>query len=150
MNDFVHLRVSSEYSIFKGLPSPKKLASEAAKQSMPMLALTDQSNMFGAVKFFSECEKKGVKPISGTVLKIFDNDSSKIYEILCLAKNKDGQKNLMHLISKSSANLIENVPCITFSELCDFKNNIFSYINKFLRKISGLPFFSEYLHSKKK
>ena len=31
----------------------------------------------------------------------------------------------------------------------DFKNNIFSYINKFLRKISGLPFFSEYLHSKK-
>ncbi len=31
----------------------------------------------------------------------------------------------------------------------DFKNNIFTYINKFLRKISGLPFFSEYLHSKK-
>ena len=127
MNDFVHLRVSSEYSIFKGLPSPKKLAAEAAKQSMPMLALTDQSNMFGAVKFFSECEKKGVKPISGTVLKIFDNNSSKIYEILCLAKNKDGQRNLMHLISKSSANLIENVPCITFAELCDFKNNIFIF-----------------------
>ena len=68
MNDFVHLRVSSEYSIFKGLPSPKAFAAEAAKQSMPMLAITDQSNMFGAVKFFSECEK-GVKPISGTVLK---------------------------------------------------------------------------------
>ena len=33
----------------------------------------------------------------------------------------------MHLISKSSANLIENVPCITFSELCDFKNNIFIF-----------------------
>ena len=54
MNDFVHLRVSSEYSIFKGLPSPKKFAVEAAKQSMPMLALADQRNMFGAVKFYTE------------------------------------------------------------------------------------------------
>ena len=35
---------------------------------------------------------KNVKPIAGTVLKSFDNDSSKIYEIPCLAKNKDGQK----------------------------------------------------------
>ena len=59
---FAHLRVSSEYSIFKGLLSVEKLVEKAKSFGMPALALTDHSNMFGLVKFFKKCEKEGIKP----------------------------------------------------------------------------------------
>ena len=53
---FAHLRVSSEYSIFKGLLSIEKLVEKAKSFGMPAIALTDHSNMFGLVKFFKKCE----------------------------------------------------------------------------------------------
>ena len=63
-SSFAHLRVSSEYSIFKGLLSVEKLVEKAKSFGMPAIALTDHSNMFGLVKFFKKCEKEGIKPIS--------------------------------------------------------------------------------------
>ena len=55
---FAHLRVSSEYSIFKGILSIEKLVEKAKQHGMPAIALTDHNNMFGLVKFFKKCEKK--------------------------------------------------------------------------------------------
>ena len=54
-SSFAHLRVSSEYSIFKGLLSVEKLVEKAKSFGMPAIALTDHSNMFGLVKFFKKC-----------------------------------------------------------------------------------------------
>ena len=82
---FAHLRVSSEYSIFKGLLSIEKLVEKAKVFGMPALALTDHSNMFGLVKFFKNCEKEGIKPISGSTLNIIRSEEDKPFEILCLA-----------------------------------------------------------------
>ena len=90
---FAHLRVSSEYSIFKGLLSIEKLVEKAKSFDMPAIALTDHSNMFGLVKFFKKCEKEGIKPISGSTLNIARSQEDRSYEFLCLAKNLDGQKN---------------------------------------------------------
>ena len=99
---FAHLRVSSEYSIFKGLLSIEKLVEKAKSFDMPAIALTDHSNMFGLVKFFKKCEKEGIKPISGSTLNIARSMEDRPYEFLCLAKNFDGHKNLMHGLSKAS------------------------------------------------
>ena len=63
---FSHLRVSSEYSITQGLLTINQLVECAKKHSVPSLALTDKSNMFAMVKFFSKCEAQGIKPISGS------------------------------------------------------------------------------------
>ena len=84
---FAHLRVSSEYSIFKGLLSIDKLVEKAKSFGMPAIALTDHSNMFGLVKFFKKCEKEGIKPISGATLNIARSQEDRPYEFLCLAKN---------------------------------------------------------------
>ena len=119
---FAHLRVSSEYSIFKGLLSIEKLVEKAKSFGMPAIALTDHSNMFGLVKFFKKCEKEGIKPISGSTLNIARSSEDRPYEFLCLAKNIDGHKNLMHGLSKASRNQSKGILYDDFLNIC---NDIF-------------------------
>ena len=95
---FIHLRVSSEYSISRGLLRINEIVANAEKLSMPAVALTDLSNMFGMVKFFKQAEATGIKPIGGTILNLISSDANE-GEILCLAKNNEGLKSLMKLIS---------------------------------------------------
>ena len=116
---FAHLRVSSEYSIFKGLLSIEKLVEKAKVFGMPALALTDHSNMFGLVKFFKNCEKEGIKPISGSTLNIIRSEEDKPFEILCLAKNISGHKNLMNALSKAGRNKNKAIHYDDFLEICD-------------------------------
>ncbi len=66
---FVHLHVHSEYSLLEASCRLKDLAKEAAAQSMPALALTDNGNMFGAIEFYFAAQAVGVKPILG--LEVF-------------------------------------------------------------------------------
>ena len=119
---FAHLRVSSEYSIFKGLLSIEKLVEKAKFFDMPAIALTDHSNMFGLVKFFKKCEKEGIKPISGATLNIARSPEDRSYEFLCLAKNIDGHRNLMHGLSKASRNQTKAIIYDDFLNIC---NDIF-------------------------
>ena len=121
-SSFAHLRVSSEYSIFKGLLSVEKLVEKAKSFGMPAIALTDHSNMFGLVKFFKKCEKEGIKPISGSTLNIARSSEDRPYEFLCLAKNIDGHKNLMHGLSKASRNQSKSILYDDFLKIC---NDIF-------------------------
>ena len=116
---FAHLRVSSEYSIFKGLLSIEKLVEKAKVLGMPALALTDHCNMFGLVKFFKNCEKEGIKPISGSTLNIIRSEEDKPFEILCLAKNISGHKNLMNALSKAGRNKNKAIHYDDFLEICD-------------------------------
>ena len=115
---FAHLRVSSEYSIFKGLLSVEKLVEKAKSFGMPAIALTDHSNMFGLVKFFKKCEKEGIKPISGSTLNIARSLEDRPYEFLCLAKNIDGHKNLMHGLSKASRSQSKGILYDDFLNIC--------------------------------
>ncbi len=70
---FVHLRVHSEYSIADGLIRLKDLARRAAELSMPAVALTDSSNLYGLMKFHRACTDLGVKPIAGLDLRCPEN-----------------------------------------------------------------------------
>ena len=121
---FSHLRVSSEYSISQGLLTIDQIVKSASKHSIPSVALTDKSNMFGLVKFFNKCEAAGIKPISGASIQlIFDNDENS-HELLCLAKTNEGHKNLMKVISNAHNNSKYTSPVINFNELIELKNDI--------------------------
>ena len=121
---FSHLRVSSEYSISQGLLTIDQIVESASKNSIPSVALTDKSNMFGLVKFFNRCEAAGIKPISGASIRlIFENDESS-HELLCLAKTNEGHKNLMKVISNAHNNVEFSSPVICFNELIKLKNDI--------------------------
>ena len=74
---FVHLRLHSEYSLVDGLVKLKSLVSTTAERRMPALALTDEANLFGLVKFYKAAQSAGLKPIeasnSRAVVRSFPN-----------------------------------------------------------------------------
>ena len=141
MSAFSHLRVSSEYSISQGLLTINQIVDNASKKSIPSVALTDKSNMFGLVKFFDKCELAGIKPISGCSLNvIFDGDADS-HELLCLAKTNNGHKNLMKIISSAHNNYSYSSPIIQFKDLTELNNDIVvisggknSHIFEYLRR----------------
>ncbi|HLD10069.1 MAG TPA: PHP domain-containing protein, partial [Methylophilaceae bacterium] len=62
---FIHLRCHSEYSIVDGTVRIDNYVERAQADEMPALALTDLTNLFGAVKFYKAARGKGIKPLLG-------------------------------------------------------------------------------------
>ncbi|MBU1046452.1 DNA polymerase III subunit alpha [Patescibacteria group bacterium] len=109
MKQFSHLHTHSHYSLLNALPKIKELVSQAKKYNMPALAITDNGNMYGTIEFYQECHKQEIKPILGVDFYValktrhdkrpgIDNRSNRL---ILLAKNEQGYKNLIKLVSKS-------------------------------------------------
>ena len=113
-SDFVHLHVHSEYSLLDGLGRTANLAKEAARLGQPALALTDHGVMHGAIEFFRNCKKAGVKPIIGVEAYLTpygramqDREPHKDkmrHHLLLLAQNMTGYKNLLKICSDAQLN----------------------------------------------
>ncbi|MFH1402594.1 MAG: DNA polymerase III subunit alpha [Patescibacteria group bacterium] len=109
MRKFSHLHTHSHYSLLNALPKIKELVGRAREYEMPALALTDDGNMYGAIEFYEECTKQGIKPIIGVdfyvALKTRHDKRSGIdnrnHRLILLAKNETGYKNLIRLVTKS-------------------------------------------------
>ncbi|MBV7316244.1 DNA polymerase III subunit alpha [Shewanella sp. NIFS-20-20] len=99
---FVHLRVHSDYSMSDGVAKVKPILARAEALGMPALALTDQTNLCGLVKFYSGCHDKGIKPIIGSDfwmrVPAFEDE---LCAITVLAMDNDGYQNLTQLISQA-------------------------------------------------
>jgi DNA polymerase III subunit alpha len=99
---FVHLRLHSEYSVSDSLLSVKDAVGTAAKDSMPALALTDLSNLFGMVKFYSAARKKGVKPIIGCDIWLAGPEQlDKPARLLLLVQDRAGYLRLSELLTRA-------------------------------------------------
>ena len=103
---FCHLHLHSHFSLLDGANRIKDLISEAKKQEMPAIALTDHGNMFGAVQFHDTAHKAGIKPIIGCEVyvarngrKIKSGGSANANHLILLAKDKTGYHNLVKLVS---------------------------------------------------
>lgn len=103
--DFVHLHVHTQYSLLDGACLLEKLVDKAARLKLPALAITDHGNMFGAIKFYNLCVKKGIKPILGCEFYLASGsrldkaNKSQNYHLVLLAKNNTGYENLIKLVS---------------------------------------------------
>jgi len=99
---FIHLRVHSDFSMIDGVAKVKPIIKAAQKLGMPALALTDQMNFCGLVRFYSIAHEAGIKPIIGVDCwvqhPIFGSESSRM---LLLAADNTGYQNLSQLISKA-------------------------------------------------
>lgn len=107
MNDFVHLHVHSEFSLLDGATKLEKLVQAAKDLGFGAIALTDHGAMYGAFKFFLKAKEIGIKPIIGCEVYMAEKScedkqprmGADQYHLVLLAKDLNGYRNLMKLVS---------------------------------------------------
>ena len=101
---FVHLRIHTEFSVVDGTNRIDEIVQAAAADQQPALAITDLSNLFGAVKFYKEGRKTGVKPLIGADIWLESpgkDAGSPASRLLLLVQNHIGYLNLCELITRA-------------------------------------------------
>ncbi|RED44719.1 DNA polymerase III subunit alpha [Seonamhaeicola aphaedonensis] len=148
--DFVHLHNHSQFSVLQSTMSIADLVAAAASHNMPAVALTDHGNMMGAFHFINavnnqnksikaaiaEAEEKGenpqkqlLKPIIGCEFFVCENHQDKTrkdngYQIVLLAKNKNGYHNLAKLSSHAFVDGFYYVPRIDKKLIQQYKEDL--------------------------
>lgn len=107
MVKFTHLHVHTEYSLLDGSARIKKLVKRAKELGMDSLAITDHGVMYGVIDFYKACIAEGIKPLIGCEIYLTDRSlyqksgaiDSNNFHLVLLAKNNDGYKKLMKIVS---------------------------------------------------
>jgi len=106
-DSFVHLHLHTEYSLLDGAIRMKELMKKATEFKMPAVAITDHGNLFGAIEFYQEATRAGIKPIIGCEAYVApgshkDRPGSRrdaAFHFTLLAENESGYRNLVKLVT---------------------------------------------------
>lgn len=107
-SEFVHLHLHTQYSLLDGACRIPEILAIAKSFKMDSLAITDHGNMFGAIDFYLEARKAGIKPIIGCEVYVAPqsrlNKSGGGIEdaanhLILLCRDEEGYRNLMKLVS---------------------------------------------------
>ncbi|MGB5333523.1 MAG: DNA polymerase III subunit alpha, partial [Woeseiaceae bacterium] len=99
---FVHLHLHTEYSLVDSTVRIPVLMERCAAMAMPAVALTDQNNLFGLVKFYRKAIAAGIKPVIGLDLRILnDEEANRPYTLILLCQNNEGYRNLSQIVTRS-------------------------------------------------
>ena len=98
---FIHLSVHTEFSLVDSTVRIKPLVNDVAR-SMPAVAVTDRSNLFGLVKFYRAAISGGIKPIAGVDIQLLgEGDTVTSTRAILLVQNDIGYRNLTRLVSRA-------------------------------------------------
>ncbi|MGB3590475.1 MAG: DNA polymerase III subunit alpha [Nonlabens sp.] len=140
---FAHLHNHSQFSILQSTASVQDLVNAAASYNMPAVAMTDHANMMGAFHFVKAVkaynkslvgleEDRGqqpLKPIIGCEFQVCEDMNNKSekdngYQIVILAKNKNGYHNLAKMASKAYTDGFYYVPRIDRNLILEHKDDL--------------------------
>src|ERR1700761_6462102 len=105
---FVHLHVHTEYSTLDGATRIGDALAQAKKQGAPALAITDHGVLYGAIDFYQQAKKKGIKPIIGCEVYMAPGAHTErkatsgrdaAFHLTLLAQSNAGYQNLVKLVS---------------------------------------------------
>ena len=110
--DFVHLHNHSEYSLMDGAIRIKDLVAKVKGMGHTSVAMTDHTNMFGAIEFYNECKSADINPIIGCEIfhegqeqsrealkDSMDTPGNDAFHLVLLAKSTKGYHSLMRVVS---------------------------------------------------
>lgn len=131
-NEFVNLHVHTEYSLLDGACRIKKLIERVKEIGQTAVAITDHGNMYGAVEFWNEAEKNGIKAIIGCEVYVaprsrHDKDGRidlSPFHLILLCENNEGYKNLVKLVSFASIEGFYNRPRVDIELLKKYHSGL--------------------------
>ncbi|MBO4591980.1 MAG: DNA polymerase III subunit alpha [Eubacterium sp.] len=106
---FTHLHVHTGYSLLDGSAKIPELVARAKELGFDSLAITDHGVMYGAMEFYKECKKVGIKPIIGCEVYVAPNsrfdrevgaNDERYYHLILLAETDEGYSNLTKIVTK--------------------------------------------------
>lgn len=117
-DEFVNLHIHTEYSLLDGACRIGELFKRVKELGQTAAAITDHGNMYGAVEFWNEAKKSGIKPIIGCEVYVaprthLDKEpkiDSSPYHLILLCENNEGYRNLVKLVSIASVKGFYNKP----------------------------------------
>jgi DNA polymerase-3 subunit alpha len=129
---FVHLHAHTEYSMLDGAAKIKDYLKKVSELNQPAAAITDHGNLYGALEFYNEAIKIGIKPIIGYEAYITptsrferpERDKNKRYHLTLLAENNEGYQNLVELVSKAYLEGYYYKPRIDYELLEEYSNGL--------------------------
>ncbi len=99
---FAHLHLHTEYSIVDSTVRIPQLMEQCRELGMPVVAMTDQGNVFAMIKFYRQALEAGIKPVIGVDLYLRNPDEvERPYSMVLLCQNRDGFRNMSRLITRS-------------------------------------------------
>ncbi len=110
--DFVHLHLHTEYSLLDAACRIERMMDKAVALNFPAVAMTDHGVMYGAVEFYQAARKRNIKPIIGC--EVYVAPGSRLdkkpgsgmrdvyHHLVLLARNDQGYKNLMKLVTAAN------------------------------------------------
>ena len=107
MTGFAHLHLHTQYSLLDGAIRLDRLFPRLEELGMKAVAITDHGNMYGAVDFYQQARKAGIKPIIGCETYVagargrHDRTAREDYHLVLLARDMEGYQNLSQLVSKA-------------------------------------------------
>lgn len=145
MSGYVHLHTHSHYSLLNALPKIPELVQAVKDDGGTSLALTDDGNLYAAIEFYKTCQKNDIKPIIGVDFfvairsrhdKVSGIDSRR-YRLVLLAKNYNGYKNLMKLVSLGFTEGFYYKPRIDRELLEQYSDDLIAIIPQFSGETSA-------------
>ena len=136
---FCHLHTHTQFSVLQSTISIPKLVQEAASMNMPAVAITDIGNLMGAFHFveavnkynksLEEISRNPIKPIIGITLNVCANHLDRShrddgFQIVLIAKNKNGYHNLAKLTSIAHTKGFYYVPRVDRELILNYKEDI--------------------------
>jgi DNA polymerase-3 subunit alpha len=114
VSSFVHLHVHTQYSLLQGAIHVESLIERVKAMGMGAVAITDLNNLFGAVEFYLEAKKAGIRPIIGCEILYAPNGRAqpaaagspqplgpKAHHLVLLCKDEAGYRNLCQIVTRA-------------------------------------------------
>ncbi|GHA25770.1 DNA polymerase III subunit alpha [Oceanisphaera arctica] len=123
---FVHLRIHSDFSMVDGVAKIGPINKRASELGYPALALTDQMNLCGLVRFYGDAHRKGLKPIVGTDIWVQSDElGEQLFRLTLLAMDNSGYQSITRIISKAyERGHVQHRPLVDKAWLVEFNEGI--------------------------
>lgn len=124
MAKFIPLHIHTEYSLLDGMIRVNDLVNYAKDNDLPAIAITDHGVMYSAIEFYELAKKAGINPLIGCEFYVHDGDiheqeahHNPLYHLILIAKDSQGYKNLIKLVSTAWCEGFYYKPRINFELL---------------------------------